>query len=133
MNFMQNYAHAGGRILLSLIFIMDGMIKLQDPLGYASALGSIGIPGAGPYVHIAAYALIAAEILGGFMILVGYQTRNAAIALACLYLSSAILLNLSIGSRAEIMDFLQTLGIAGGFFILFAQGPGKLSLDSLAK
>ena len=133
MNFLQNYAHTTGRILLSLFFIMDGMIKLQYPTHYAAALGSIGIPGVGPYLDIAAYALIAAEIVGGFMILVGYQTRNAAIALACLYLSSTILLNFSIGNQADFMRFLQTLAIAGGFLVLFAQGAGKLSLDGLAK
>lgn len=127
MNFLRNYAHAGGRIMLSMIFIMAGLIKLDDPQAFAAVLATVGIP------ELGAYALIAVEIIGGTMILVGYQTPNAAIALSCLYISGAVLLNLTVGNQMEIMTFVQNLGLAGGFLILFAQGPGKLSVDNLAK
>ncbi len=127
MKFLQSYAHTGGRILLSLIFLSAGLIKLQDPAAFVAVLEGVGLPG------MAAYAVIAVEIIGGGMILIGYQTRNAAITLGCLYLAGMVLLNLRIGSQDEIMQFVQKIGLAGGFLILFAQGAGRMSMDALAE
>ncbi len=127
MNFLQNYAHAIGRVLLSMIFIMAGLIKLDDPTVFAALLESIAIPGN------LVYALIAVEVIGGFMILIGYQTRNAAIILSCLYIAGAVSLNMTLSNQMEIMTFVQNLGLAGGFLILFSKGAGKMSLDNLVK
>ncbi len=127
MTFVRTYAHTLGRLLLSMIFIMAGLIKLTDPAAYVALLETVNIPG------IVAYGLIGVELIGGAMILVGYQTRNAAILLSALYLSGAFLLNLRTGSQLEIMTFVQNLGLIGGFLILFAQGGGRMSMDELAK
>ncbi len=124
MTFLRKYAYTSGRILLSMIFIMAGLIKLDDPAAFAALLETGGIPGT------AAYPLIALEIIGGAMILVGYQTRNAAIVLSTIYFGGLILLNRTLGSQMEIMTFVQNLGLAGGFLLLFAKGPGILSVDN---
>ncbi|MFQ5439480.1 MAG: DoxX family protein [Paracoccaceae bacterium] len=127
MTFIGSYAHSGGRILLSMIFLMSGLMKLQNPDTFITAVAALNIPQAG------AYALMLAEVVGGAMILVGYQTRNVAILLSCLYLASTAILNLAVATPMEIMEFLRSLGLAGGFMVLFAQGAGKLSLDNLAE
>lgn len=123
MTFVRNYAYTLGRILLSMIFLMAGLIKLDDPAAFAALLETAGIPG------IASYPLIAVEIVGGTMLLVGYQTRNAAIVLACLFFGRMILMNMTLGNQMEIMTFIQNIGLAGGFLILFSRGAGVLSVD----
>ena len=126
MNFLQKYAHVGGRILLSMIFITAGLMKLQDPSAFISVLAPLKVPVSG------AYALILAEIIGGAMILIGFQTRNAAIVLSCLYLSGTVLFNLTVGTQAEIMVFFQKLGLAGGFLGLLSHCSGQMSAEHLA-
>ena len=67
-----------GRILLSAMFILAGFAKLTTISATAGWFGSIGLPV--PTVTAVVVGLV--ELLGGLAILVGFQTRIAAIVLA---------------------------------------------------
>jgi putative oxidoreductase len=120
-----------GRVLLSAMFLSAGFAKLGDVAGTVAYTASGGLPG---FLAIPAIAL---EILGGLAILVGWQTRPAALALAAFSLVTAYLFHYVPAQSAEGMaQVLQTLmawknvSIAGGFLALAAFGAGAWSLDA---
>lgn len=65
------------RVTLGLLFLAHAWLKLVvfTPAGTAQFFQSIGLPGA------LAYLTIAAEILGGIALLIGFQVRLVALAL----------------------------------------------------
>ena len=64
------------RVLLAFMFILAGWGKLGDISGSMAYTASGGLPG------IFVFPAIAAELLGGLAVLVGWQTRWAALAIA---------------------------------------------------
>lgn len=118
------------RVLLSAIFITSGFQKIT---GYADTAGYMEFMGV-PTVLLPLAILI--EIGGGLAILVGFQTRLAAIALAGFSVAAGYLFHYAaitgedaMGDMMEMIMFMKNLTIAGGFLALFAAGPGAWSLD----
>ena len=72
---LQNAGLLVARILLSAMFILAGIGKLGDVQGFAGYVASGGLPG------FLAWPVIVLEILGGLALLVGFQTRLAALGL----------------------------------------------------
>jgi putative oxidoreductase len=111
------------RLLLGAIFIIEGYGKLR---GYATAADYMlryGVP------DLLLPLVIAVELLGGLMIVAGWQTRPAAFALAGFCILAALLFHLDFASRNHTLHFLKDLAIAGGFLALLASGPGTWSVD----
>ncbi len=82
---MTNITLLVARVLLALLFIVAGLGKLGDVAGFAGYMASGGVPA------FLAWPVIALEVLGGLAILVGFQIRIAAIALAAFSILSALL------------------------------------------
>jgi putative oxidoreductase len=70
--------------------------------------------------------VIATELGGGLLVLVGLKTRWAAIALFGFCLLTALFFHLG---ADQAIDFRKNLGMAGGFLTLAILGPGPWSLD----
>lgn len=121
-----------GRILLSVIFILSGFGKLTSIAGVAGYFGSLGLPA--PTVLAVVVGLL--ELVGGLLILVGFQTRIVAIVLAVFTVAAAYVGHYGQGGADATLvmmnqaAFLKNLAIAGGFLILAAFGPGSLSIDA---
>jgi putative oxidoreductase len=118
-----------GRILLSFMFILSGYGKLTAIGGTAGYFGSLGFPA--PTVVAILVGLL--ELGGGLAVLVGFQTRIAALALGLFTLAATAAAHLDWSGDAGAAQFLffqKNLGIAGGFFLLAAYGAGALSLDA---
>lgn len=113
------------RILLALLFIMAGLGKLADVQGFAGYMASGGVPA------FLAWPVIALEILGGLAVLSGLLTRPAALALAAFSLASGLLFHFDPADQMQMTMLLKNLGLAGGFLLLWATGPGAWSLDAL--
>jgi putative oxidoreductase len=118
------------RILLSFIFITAGFAKLGDISGTMAYTATAGLPG------FFALGAIALEFLGGIAILVGWQTRWAALALAIFAVVAGFLYHYlpaqgleGFARMGEMNQFLKNVTIAGGLLLLTAFGPGALSLD----
>ena len=75
------YAMPVGRVLIALIFIMSGMNKIFGYEATAGWMDSMGVPSS------LLPCVIALEVLGGLAIIVGWQTRWVALALAGFTLS----------------------------------------------
>jgi putative oxidoreductase len=111
------------RILASAIFIIAGYGKLDA--GYAGTqayMASAGVPGA------LLPLVIALEIGGGLALLLGFQTRLAALLLAGFCLVTGMLFHTGSDQMQQIM-LMKNLAMAGGLLAFTVFGAGRLSLD----
>ena len=63
-------------------------------------------------------------------IIVGWQTRIAALLLGGFTLLSALIFHTDFSNQVDSIMFLKNVAIAGGFLLLMARGAGPLSLDA---
>jgi len=115
-----------GRVLLSSLFIIAGFGKLTAISATAGWFGSIGLPL--PTATTVVVGLV--ELLGGLAILVGFQTRLAAIVLAVFTVAATAIAHMDFSDQMQILLFQKNLSITGGLLILAAFGAGALSLDA---
>lgn len=124
---MNNYAELLGRILIALIFVAAGMNKIMHYDATVAEMVLHGLPG------ILLPLVIVTELGGGVAIILGYQTRFAAFALAGFSIVSAVLMHAKpVGNEDAVIEgimFMKNLAMAGGFLFLFVHGAGPLSLD----
>ena len=115
-----------GRALLSIIFILAGFAKLTAISGTAGWFASIGLPL--PTVTTVVVGLV--ELAAGIAILVGFQTRIAAIVLGLFTLAATAIAHTDFADQVQMMFLQKNLAIAGGLFVLAAFGAGALSIDA---
>lgn len=123
MDKLNGYIPLISRILLGVMFVLAGAGKLADPAGTAGYMSSVGLPG------ILVWPTIALEILGGLAIIVGYQTRYAALALAAFCVASAALFHNNFADQTQMIMFLKNMAITGGFLQLYLHGAGAIAVD----
>ncbi|RCW87747.1 DoxX family protein [Phyllobacterium bourgognense] len=114
------------RILLSILFIPAGFGKLTAIAGTAGYFAAKGLPL--PTVTAVIVGLV--ELLGGLAVLIGFQTRYAAILLGLFTIAAAFVGHLVPWDQANQINFFKNLAIAGGFFVLAQYGAGALSVDA---
>jgi putative oxidoreductase len=120
-----------GRILLVVMFLFSGFGKFADLSGTAAQIASKGLPMPMLLASLAATA----EILGGLMIVVGWQTRIAALGLMLYTLIAAYYFHdfWTMPEGAEHMNAMihamKNLSVAGAFLMLAAVGAGRYSID----
>lgn len=112
-----------GRILLALMFVLGGWSKISGYSGTQQYMASAGVPG------ILLPLVIIVELIGGLMIVVGYKTRLAALALFGFTIAASVLFHMNWAAPMQQLLFMKNLGIAGGFLLLFAAGAGAYSVD----
>ena len=69
------------------------------------------------------------EILFPLLLIVGYKTKWAALVMALFTFTVAIIFHTDFSEGMQMIFFLKDMAIAGGFMIIIAYGPGKISLD----
>lgn len=120
---MNQYAHLAGRIMLALIFVMAGIGKISDPAGTMGYMQSMGVPG------LLIWPTIALELLGGVAIVVGFQTRLVAYALAAFTVVAAAIFHHNFADQMQSLMFMKDIAIAGGLLLLAASGATAFSVD----
>ena len=115
-----------GRLLMSSLFIWAGFGKLMNPSGTAQYFASYHLPAPDVLVWI----VIIIELIGGLMILVGFQTRWVALVLAIFCLITGFGIHLPTGDMPNMVHFYKNLVMAGGFLYVFTYGAGALSVDN---
>jgi len=127
------------RILLSFIFILSGFGKLSDPAGTAGMITGAGLPAA----TLLAYAAGLFELVAGLFVLVGFQTRLTAWALALFCVFTGLVFHSGtvaiegwpegalgwINTLNQIM-LMKNVTLAGGYILLAIVGAGAYSLDA---
>ena len=120
---MDKYVNLVGRILLGHIFLLAGLNKIA---GYAATQGymeSMGVPGA------LLPLVILLEVGGGLAVILGWQTRLAAYALALFTVVAAVIFHSNLADQMQMIMFMKNFAITGGLLILAVNGAGGLSLD----
>ena len=116
-----------GRILLSALFLIEGIGKISMQEDVMMYMENYGIPG---ILFIPAVIL---EILFPLLLIVGYKTKLAAFVMALFTFTVAIIFHTDFSDGMQLVFFLKDLAIAGGFMIIIAYGSNKFSLDHLLK
>lgn len=123
MKMLSPWALLVGRVLISYMFILSGYDKIVHLEGNQGYMEMVGVPG------ILIYPAILVEILAGIAVLVGYQTRIAAVLLAGFCVLSGFLFHFDPVDQMQMISFNKNIAIAGGFLFLVAMGPGSLSVE----
>ena len=118
---------AFGRILLSFLFLIEGVRKFFFQEETIMYMEDYGVP---EILFVPATVL---EILFPLLLIVGYKTKWAASVMALFTFTVAIIFHTDFSDEMQMIFFLKDLAIAGGFMIIVAYGPGKISLDHYFK
>ena len=121
----QDMLALGGRLLLAAIFILSGVNKLGAVEGTIAYISSAGLP----FATATFYAVVALEIVGGVMLVVGVKPRVTAVALAVFSIVAAIVFHSDFADQNQMIHFLKNLALAGGLLQVAAFGAGRLSID----
>jgi putative oxidoreductase len=114
-----------GRILLTLLFFVAGYQKLMNVPGTAGYFGKVGLP----MPDLLVWIVIAIELVGGLLILIGWKTRVVAWIMAIFAVATAVVGHKFWIDPSQATQFLKNLAITGGFLMLAYAGPGRLSVD----
>ncbi len=124
-----------GRVLLGWIFVQSGWRKLTNMDAFIStsptSLQNRGVPWATFWGWIGAPL----EFFGGILILLGFATRYAALAILLFTIAASL-----IGHRyweftnpqqygAQHTQFWKNMSMKGGLVLLFVAGAGRIALD----
>ena len=127
---LQNPLSLIGRILLALLFVPAGFSKIG---GFAGTVGYIASKGV-PLPELAAAAAVGVELGLGLLLLVGWQTRWAALGIALFtVVITFIFHNFWAVPAEQVMaqqqSFFKNIAVVGGLLTVAAWGAGAWSLD----
>ena len=111
------------RISISILFLLNGIFKINNYEGTVGWMESFGLPG------ILIFPAIILEIVGPILIIIGYQTRIAAAALSLFCIATAIIFHNDFGDQMQLTAFLKNIALAGGFLFLVVNGAKGYCLD----
>ena len=116
-----------GRILLSALFLIEGIGKISMQEDVIMYMADYGVP------EILFIPAIILEILFPLLLIIGYKTKLSALIMALFTLTVAIIFHTNFSEEMQVIFFLKDIAIAGGFMIIIVYGPGKISLDHYFK
>jgi putative oxidoreductase len=116
-----------GRALLSTLFLVEGIGKISMQEDVIMYMENYGVP------EILFVPAVILEILFPILLIVGYRTKWIASIMALFTFTVAIIFHTDFNEGMQMMFFLKDIAIAGGFMIIVAYGPGKISLDHYFK
>ncbi len=122
-----------GRVLLSAIFLTSGLGKL---LAWDASVGYVATAGLPLPSGLLLSAAAITEIVGGSMVLLGFQARLGALALAGFSILTAMLFHNywaladAQAAYAQQIMFWKNIAMAGGFLQIVAFGAGPFALDN---
>ena len=127
---LQNPLSLIGRALLALLFIPAGFSKIGGFAGTAGYIASKGVP----LPELAAAAAVGVELGLGLLLLIGWQTRWAALGIALFtVVITFIFHNFWAVPAEQVMaqqqSFFKNIAVVGGLLTVAAWGAGAWSVD----
>ncbi len=123
-------ARSLGRALVGVLFLVSGALKIGKFAGIAGSLASKGLPAS----ELLTVLTIALEIAGGLALIVGWRTKEAALALAFFCIPATLLYHAfwSVDAAAfgnQLNHFLKNLAILGALVMIAfpARGQGPVN------
>ena len=124
MKQFQDFAAPLGRILLALMFVLAGVNKISGYSGVQGYMDSMGVPGALLPV------VIALEILGGLLLILGWHARLTAFLLAGFTIVATLIFHSNLGDQTQMLFFMKNLSVTGGLLLVVSLGAGPYSIDN---
>jgi putative oxidoreductase len=122
-----------GRIFVALIFLTFGQNKLFHTaqmqaymVGHNPTFGAMD-----QVLTLLIYPAMWLQLIGGFLVLVGYKARHAFLALAGFTIIAGSMFHHQFYIPAEKIQFFKDYSLTGALLFMFAYGAGPLSLDAL--
>ena len=120
---MTNILDLVARILISALFLLNGVFKISNYDGTIGWMEGFGIPG------ILIIPAIILELVGPILIILGYKAKIAA-GLLCLFcIATAVIFHNDFSDQMQLGSFLKNIALAGGFLFIFINGTKNFSLD----
>lgn len=121
-----------GRILIAAIFVSAGISQLGAIDATAANMARHGIP----YPHDLVWGVVALELVGGIMLIVGLLARLVSAAFFFYTLTLAVLFHpywafTGEAARTQHAFFFGHLAMMGGMLFVVAFGAGPFSIDAL--
>ena len=136
-------AYTLGRILLPLVFIVEGIRKLMNVDEIANMLARNNVPvpdeivpylGGMPKFQAAGYTVAGVEVICGLMILVGLKARWAALVLIVFTAATIFFVHHfwdmdAASVVSQRIEALKNLSIMGGLLLIVAVGAGPGAME----
>ena len=120
---MTNILDLVARILISALFLLNGVFKISNYDGTVGWMEGFGIPG------ILIIPAIILELVGPILIILGYKAKIAAGLLSLFCIATAVIFHNDFSDQMQLGSFLKNIALAGGFLFIFINGTKDLSLD----
>lgn len=119
------------RLLMVALFLPAGLNKISGFEGTVGYIASVGLP----FATLGAIIAVVVEIVAPLALLIGLQTRWAALVLAVFTLAASVFFHNYWAMPVEQqfvqqLMFFKNLGVVGGLLALAASGAGAWSLDA---
>lgn len=118
--------HLVARIAMGLLFVMSGYTKITQ-MGAAGFGGIIESQLSG--MGFLAWPVMFFELFAGIILIIGFQTRIIAIALAIFCVVTGLIFH----GLGDLTGMLKNICLAGGFLLLYIYGAGTYALDNRKK
>ena len=120
---MTNILDLVARILISALFLLNGVFKISNYDGTVGWMEGFGIPG------ILIIPAIILELVGPILIILGYKAKIAAGFLSLFCIATAVIFHNDFSDQMQLGSFLKNIALAGGFLFIFINGTKDFSLD----
>ena len=120
---MKNILDLVARILISALFLLNGVFKISNYDGTIDWMEGFGIPG------ILIIPAIILELVGPILIILGYKAKIAAGFLSLFCIATAVIFHNEFSNQMQLGSFLKNIALAGGFLFIFINGTKDFSLD----
>ncbi len=121
---MEKITQVIARMMLGHLFLIAGWQKIGGYEGTQGYMESVGVPG------MLLPLVILLELGAGLAIIIGWQTKLAAAALALFTIASAVLFHHNFSDQMQTIMFMKNIAISGGLMLLAVYGAGACSLDN---
>jgi putative oxidoreductase len=116
-----------GRIIASLLFFGSTITDLFDPSGINAELAAKHFP----LPHIVSPATILFQLVAATCLVLGFQTRWAALALALFCFIASSIFHFDPKVPTEFHQWAKDISLGGALLVLVAMPPSPFSLDRL--
>ena len=120
---MYNILDLLGRILISAVFFLSGVNKIQQYEDTTEWMESFDLP------SLLLTPAIILEIVLPILIIIGYKVRISAALMALFCFATAIIFHTDFNNQMQFVSFFKNIGLAGGFLFLVVNGAKDFSLD----
>ena len=123
MNSISTIAGLVARVFLGSFWIYFGYTKIGGIEGLQGYMGGFGVP------KFLAWPVVALELIGGIMILLGFFSRYAALALAAFTVVTTLIFHNELGDRVQMLFFAKNFALVAGLLLLVSNGPGDKAMN----